>query len=580
MKSRRIRLVENSVERTARMLSRAYGIRVVWKGTQAMTDGKTITLPVLPDDAPDELLEAVQGYLDHETAHIIFTNFKCFSDPSLNEEQRFCVNTVEDVRIEEAMGNIFPGSPYNLRKVHTWVASRLAEHWKEINPFKRACAAYFFHEKFGPSEEFYRDVVDAETKQRVEKCVKAVGTYDKIHTTKDAVAAGLRMYEVLKDEAKQEQQEREAREQDATVKVVVVGSGSGQPGDPGAGQQRDAKGKPIITSVGELGVELSKEATQLVQELGDKQLYRGHTGYQHGQEEGTYLVYSTAGDTVLPMPDGNLAKNGEALKRLREEAREMTSVIKTRLVNSLRATAKRRWIGGKEEGKLDSRRLHHAILGTSDNVYKQLTDKVHLNTVVGLAIDHSGSMDGRKLELAGKAAIVLGDALNVLRIPFMVYGYSTESPGVGGTPKDTSAYARWGRLWIRYYRDFEEPWDKGAVRLAGSKHNCQANTLDAESVKHGIRRLLLRPEKRKILLVLNDGMPFPGYGHVGRCQQHLHDVIHSAKASGVEVVAFGIEDDDVKQYYPNHVVIRKLGDLVTEPLVLLDKMLRGGMRLK
>jgi cobaltochelatase CobT len=575
MKSRRIRLVENTVERTARMLAREYGIRVVWKGTNAMTDGKTITLPVLPDDAPDELLEAVQGYLDHETAHIIFTDFPAVINyqPKLNQEQHFCYNITEDLRIEEAMGKLFPGAPYNLRKCHEWLSARIAEHWGEINQFKRACVAYFYHEKFGPNEQWYKDVVDDKTKELVEKCVVAVGDPHDMNTTVDAVKAGLRMYEVLKEEAEQEKKEREEREE-AAKKAGIAGAGKGQ-GQP----QKGKDGKPIITSVGELGQELSKQAGELI-EAAIKSGKLGGYGYTHGQEEAGYLVYSTAGDTVKPMPDGNITKNGDALKRLREESRDMTNVIKTRLVNALRAMSKRRWLGGKEEGKLDTRRLHAAVIGTTDNVYKQLTEKMHMNTVVGMAIDHSGSMDGRKLELAGKAAIVLGDALNILRIPFMVYGYSTESPDRGNVPQDTTPYARWGKLWIRYYRDFDESWEKGALRLAGSMHNVQANTLDAESVKHGIRRLLLRPEKRKILLVLNDGMPFPGYGNVGRCQQHLHDVVASAKAAGVEVVAFGIQDDDVKEYYPNHVVIRNVKDLVAEPLVLLDKMLRRGLKLK
>jgi hypothetical protein len=37
------------------------------------------------------------------------------------------------------------------------------------------------------------------------------------------------------------------------------------------------------------------------------------------------------------------------------------------------------------------------------------------------------------------------------------------------------------------------------LKLATAKNNAQNNTLDAESIKHGIQRLLLRPEKRKIL---------------------------------------------------------------------------------
>jgi len=572
-KSKKIRLVENTVERTARMLSREYGIRVVWEGSDAKTDGKTIYLPALPDDAPDELLEAVQGYLDHETAHIIFTDFQAISSykPKPTPEQFFCINLVEDVRIEDAMGKLFPGSPYNLRLVHEWLQTRIAENWSEINQFKRACVGYFYYTKYGDSD-FYNQVVDDDTKELIKKCETAVGSYDQINTTFDAIEAGLRMYEVLKEEAKEEQKEREQREKQQQ------NAGQNAKGSAGGSQQQIGKnGKPIITSIGELAEEISKEATVLIAKY-EKSVQKGYSGYQHGQEAQGYLVYSTAGDTIMSMPDGDLSLNGQNLLRLRDEAREITSVIRTRLVNSLRAQARRRWVGGKEEGKIDSRRLHHALLGTSNNVYKVLTDKQHLNTVVGMAIDHSGSMVGRKLELAGESAIVIGDALNTLRIPFMVYGYSTEAPNQ--MPPDTAPYARWGKLWIRYYRDFDESWEKGAVRLAGAKQHCMNNTLDAESVKHGIRRLLTRPEKRKILFVLNDGMPYPGYGHVGRCQQHLHDVVASAKAAGVEVVAFGIQADDVKRYYPNNVVIRDLKDLVAEPLQLLDKMLRGGMTLK
>jgi len=576
MKSRRIRLVETTVERTARMLAHEYGIRVVWRGSQAKTEGKTIILPVLPDDAPDELLEAVQGYLDHETAHIIFTEFNVVSGyrPALTPEQLMCVNVCEDVRIEYAMGRLYPGSPYNLHRVHDWIYPRIAEHWKDIKPFRRVISAYFDYEKYKDTE-FWNTVVDVETKERVSKCIDAIGPQSQINTTLDALEAGLRMYEVLKDLAEEEKKRRQQQEEQEKQQQPQAGK-TGQEGQGGAGQQKDSAGKPMITTAGDIGAALAQVSKQLTDKKAGTQ--KGFAGYQHGLEESGYLVYSTAGDTYLPMPDGNLSSNGQRLQKFRDEAREMTSVIQTRLVNTLRALSRRRWLGGKDEGKLDSRRLHHAILGTSENVYKQLSDKRHLNTVVGLAIDHSGSMNGKKLELAGEAAIVLGDVLNILRIPFMVYGYSTED--AIERPQDTSMYARWGRLWVRYYRDFGESWEKGAIRLAGAAHNCKNNTIDGEAVKHGIQRLLARPEKRKILLVLNDGMPYPSFGNTGRVQQNLRDVVAGAKNVGVEVIAFGIQSTDVRQYYPNNVVINKLEDLVAEPLTILDKMLRGGVQMK
>jgi cobaltochelatase CobT len=56
-------------------------VKVTQQGTSAFVqfDTKTnapmrVNLPYLPDDATDELLNAVQGFLDHEVAHILFTD--------------------------------------------------------------------------------------------------------------------------------------------------------------------------------------------------------------------------------------------------------------------------------------------------------------------------------------------------------------------------------------------------------------------------------------------------------------------------------------------------------------------------
>jgi len=52
-KNRKVRLVEHAVERTARLLARQFGIRVVWKQGECKTNGNTIYLPTLPEDAPE-----------------------------------------------------------------------------------------------------------------------------------------------------------------------------------------------------------------------------------------------------------------------------------------------------------------------------------------------------------------------------------------------------------------------------------------------------------------------------------------------------------------------------------------------
>jgi cobalamin biosynthesis protein CobT len=475
-----------------------------------------------------------------------------------------CVNVIEDIRIERRMSSMFPGSPVNLRAAHSWLMDLVAKNWTNISPFMRACVAYGEYSAYGESD-FWNAVVDDVTKDLVVACTEAVGDTYALNSTADCVQAGLRMWEVLKDLA-EEEEKNSSKESSAKASD----QGGATLDNSATGKSRKSSSVPI--SIDQLAKSLAADAKQLTSAKN-----KLAQNYKHGlSSDDTYLIYSTANDSIRKIPAGDAYLNSKRLQKLRSETRDITSVIRTRLVNSLRAKSRRRWVANKEEGKINSRHLYKAVLNLDEKVYKQLTDKVSLNTVVMLAIDHSKSMTGRPLELAGEAAIVIGDALNTLRVPFAVYGYSTSSPLE--TPPDSRSFARWSNLWIRYYRDFAEPWDSGAVKLAGARYNAQENTLDGESIKHGITKLLQRPEQRKILFVFNDGMPYPGHGDTGRCQQHLRNVLESAKAAGIEVVAFGVLDESVKEYYSNYVIIRQLQDLSLEPLKILDSMLRKGVR--
>jgi hypothetical protein len=95
-------LLENDLERLARTLVHRFGVEVVCKGDNACTDGQHIVLPSMPQpltrragdargaegprrasgpasqgDPLDEGLERMMvGYLDHEMAHVAFSDFK------------------------------------------------------------------------------------------------------------------------------------------------------------------------------------------------------------------------------------------------------------------------------------------------------------------------------------------------------------------------------------------------------------------------------------------------------------------------------------------------------------------------
>lgn len=120
MKNDRVFILRESVVKITQMLS-GKGIKVTQQGVDAYVradhTGKPImvNLPYLPDNATEELCQAIQGFLDHEVAHILFTEFNLMGKANaINDRVGFVLNALEDPRIEKEMAKRFQGSAYNL----------------------------------------------------------------------------------------------------------------------------------------------------------------------------------------------------------------------------------------------------------------------------------------------------------------------------------------------------------------------------------------------------------------------------------------------------------------------------------
>ena len=96
-------------------------VRVTQQGTRAFCEYRNsvlyrVNIPYIPDDASDDLLDAVQGFVDHELGHVLFT------DPGILEEARKLGvaqmhNVMEDVFVERKMAEQFTGSLSNINAV-------------------------------------------------------------------------------------------------------------------------------------------------------------------------------------------------------------------------------------------------------------------------------------------------------------------------------------------------------------------------------------------------------------------------------------------------------------------------------
>jgi cobaltochelatase CobT len=587
------RVTENSLERTAKILTSRHNIKVLFKPGVAETKGNVIILPTLPDNADQETIDAMQGYLDQQAGYVLFSEDRIISKLKTEAQKDKeaaqlwdCFRMVEDTRVEEAMEVIYPGCEMNFTNAHHWLYSRIRENWDKVEPggtqamtkFGKILAASFMELRHR-NTDFYENFIAQDIRDKADKAVEIV-LKDRPEDTKDSLELAKEILRLLEEEKQEDQDNRpEPGEGDSDGEATENQPMTMQGAKSNAKSDGDSKGESKATGQGEMAKALAQAAQQETSENADPNHQAGRHSYKHGLDDNIgYTIFDTSEDTIESLSERTIQTHGDYLQELREESRQFTSTMRHKLINTLRASAKRRWVGGKPEGRLDPRQVHKAILGVSTDVFRTRQKKVELDTAVGLAIDHSGSMSGRSLELAAESAIVLGDVFQPLDIPFMVYGYSTRgyprTHPLGGTEH---MYSRWSNLWIRYYKTFDEPWKNGALKLTHARDNCQANTLDGESVLHGIRCLLARPEKRKILLVMNDGQPWPGYGNVGRCQGYLKSVVEAGTRAGVEIIAFGIRSQNVKEYYPNHVVINDIEDLVKEPLKKIDGMLRKGM---
>jgi len=110
------------------------GIKVTQRGAQAYVKSDrrgnilSINLPHLPDNATQDVIAALHGFLDHEVGHVLFTNFKVVATANkISKKMGNLHNIVEDVFVEAQMRKRFPGSSFNLEQVHDFFLKKMSK---------------------------------------------------------------------------------------------------------------------------------------------------------------------------------------------------------------------------------------------------------------------------------------------------------------------------------------------------------------------------------------------------------------------------------------------------------------------
>ncbi|SIS58618.1 cobaltochelatase subunit CobT [Paracoccus saliphilus] len=301
-----------------------------------------------------------------------------------------------------------------------------------------------------------------------------------------------------------------------------------------------------------------------------------------------YKVFSQQWDEEIRADD--LADPAE-LERLRayldkqlEPLRGAVSRLANKLQRRLQAQQNRSWEFDKEEGVLDAGRLARVVANpTTPLSFKVEKDMEFRDTVVTLLLDNSGSMRGRPISIAAICADVLARTLERCSVKVEILGFTTRA-WKGGQAREAwlqagrpSAPGRLNDLRHIIYKPADAPWRRVRPNLGlMMKEGLLKENIDGEALEWAHKRLVKRPEARKILMVISDGAPVDdstlSVNPANYLEKHLRDVIAMVeRKKAVELLAIGI-GHDVTRYYERAVTItdaEQLAGAITEQLAAL-----------
>jgi cobaltochelatase CobT len=258
--------------------------------------------------------------------------------------------------------------------------------------------------------------------------------------------------------------------------------------------------------------------------------------------------------------------------------------LANRLQRRLMAQQNRAWEFDLEEGQIDAARLSRVVIDPMHPLtFKAERDTQFRDTVVTLLLDNSGSMRGRPITVAATCADILARTLERCGVKVEILGFTTRA-WKGGQSRElwlqANKPASPGRLNdLRHiiYKAADAPWRRARRNLGlMMREGLLKENIDGEALAWAHSRLIVRPEQRKVLMMISDGAPVddstlsvnPG----NYLERHLRYVIEEIETrSPVELIAIGI-GHDVTRYYRRAVTIvdaEELAGAMTEKLAEL-----------
>ncbi len=312
---------------------------------------------------------------------------------------------------------------------------------------------------------------------------------------------------------------------------------------------------------------------------------------EHGANEPRgpeYHAYAPRFDEVVAAED---LCDPDELERLRSyldkqlaHLQHIVARLANRLQRRLMAQQNRAWEFDLEEGILDPARLSRVVTDPFHPLsFMHEKEATFRDTVVTLLLDNSGSMRGRPITVAATCADILARTLERCGVKVEILGFTTRA-WKGGQSREAWLAAgkpaipgRLNDLRHIIYKAADAPWRRARKNLGlMMREGLLKENIDGEALDWAHKRLLARPEQRRILMMISDGAPVDdstlSVNAGNYLERHLRHVIDEIEnRSPVQLIAIGI-GHDVTRYYRRAVTIvdaEELGGAITEKLAEL-----------
>lgn len=563
----------------ASTLADKYGVKVLFGHyPTAMTDGDTIYLPNLPLEG-EEVGILANGFIDHESAHIRETTFDVMRKAKTTVEKHL-LNILEDLRIEQAMVQTFPGTKRNLATLAEHMVKTggfaLPEDDHPINTLLSTTLNVGRCDVLGQdaladlataSEQHFLKVFGKGAFVRLRALLMEANSLD---STAQALDLARKIIAMLKEEEEKDDDTSDSS-QDPSNPSTDDSAGDDQQGDSsdsdtgddgtgggnddaaddsGNSDNQDGQGQDSQGSDGDDTDPSNADGNA----SGDK----GHGSPMEQVSSATdqdVTVKSDLGDAIADeLNDACDKSSGDRLSGHQmtlddfigdgepvnpSDVKRETMRMRSRLSAQLQTLLRKKQYTAREGRRFDSRNLSR--MATGDNrVFLKREEAKGLDTAVYVLLDRSGSMNQR-MGLAMQSAMATMLAL----------------AGTSGLASACTEFPSITRL-----TSFSESIHTTKHRYVPRTTGC---TPLAEALLFAAQDLGTRRETRKLVITITDGDPDD--------PDLARKITQRMSAAGVEMLGLGIGADYLRHIFPESECIEDVSELSGAIFRLLERKL-------